>query len=1354
MFYCDFISGFKVFYYLAYIFVTKLSIIMNTRISNSFHIFLAFFTFLQTSYLVAQCAGTDNATTICNKEADPSLQTFNLFSVITDATPGGTWSAESNFDSSALDEATGTLNLWQINRSGELLFTYTNPSCDASSATATINLGGYPGESSQEFGDNNACQNDTNVNLFSFLDIPDGIRGPDINGLWSTNDPSLSSRLNNEFFNFVGLPIGTYSFTYTVAAVDTCPARQALIDVELRQAPNSGNANNLSICETQDMSGLTALDLFTRLDGSQDTDGVWADINSPNTGEITSGTDSVIDVQNIFNNFGVGTYSFTYTVAPDHPICERAVTEFVLCIEEQLILDGTTTILCTGQVTLDYDNTLLANGNYNVSYTLTGNALGQVAGNSGTIAFQDGVATFDLIPNVTPTTSENLTLEITDISGNVTCEATRLCTPLITVPPGNFDFYVDPIISVSSTTGCALDDILITYANAIDEAFVPIEGTLPVSYTLNGTSFTDDVRFVDGDGTILLPVERFNMGNNTLVFALSNAFVNCEPITRTSILNLIPAPPNPIFEIVPDNQCDATNLQFSFDSPDGQSINYSTVSFDIYELGTEPEVFASRDASASLSNNTIAQGTDIDVSNTNDLSAFADGDYVFVIRSVQDDNALCRGLSEMEIADYAAQGITISLNLENQIHTFDVRMPFRIGQETPAELNQNTVSVCLLDGPITLGDLPISTRAGVNITYTDSNGQELTLDYEITQSENLTATFTSATTGCDLGTDTLAINVLTEAPVPVLEPYVFCEIVTNTVADLDVTDQNLTWFNAETGGTAYSTTDVLDATNEYWAETTLQGGCTSDRARADITITPQAETPVPLTNTFCATAAPIIDNLQVDSEEGATLIWYTSLTGSAYESTSLALSQDNEYWVTQTLVEGCESARVQVNFTLVDVVPNPSPLSNAFCIANGETPTVSDLSFQTNSVLSTGDILYFSDAEGTQALATNTNLETLRSPIYVQQTIANACFSEIVEVTFSLENRASAPELNPVTFCAQNNPTAQTLLEALQEQVNSTLLLYTDESSTQLVALNTVLETLQTPLYASQTLVEGCESVERTEVVFILETPQISLADFQREHCATSAATLNDVYLGNLTVTWFDANGTALPLTTPLENNTNYTVQLEVDGCLTAPEVITVTLIDVETPVPTNTLANLCGIEEKIIDDLLLDGTTNRFTIPENATLIWYDSADVSTRTQLENSAVLEQNVSYFAVYEVEQNGVICESTPVAITVDLTGCQAEDLTIPDAFSPNADNVNDTFELLNIAFVFPDYDIEIYNRYGRVVFKGDLGTGFWDGKTNQSGSISNDVLPTGVYFYVINFNRFNRAPLQGQVYLKR
>jgi gliding motility-associated-like protein len=69
-------------------------------------------------------------------------------------------------------------------------------------------------------------------------------------------------------------------------------------------------------------------------------------------------------------------------------------------------------------------------------------------------------------------------------------------------------------------------------------------------------------------------------------------------------------------------------------------------------------------------------------------------------------------------------------------------------------------------------------------------------------------------------------------------------------------------------------------------------------------------------------------------------------------------------------------------------------------------------------------------------------------------------------------------------------------------------------------------------------------------------------------------------------------------------------------------------------------------------------------------------------------------------------------------------------TIPNAFSPNGDGVHDKWE---IAFLnsYPGATVEIYNRYGQVVYKSSGYDKPWDGRFNGN------PVPVGTYYYLIN-----------------
>ncbi len=146
--------------------------------------------------------------------------------------------------------------------------------------------------------------------------------------------------------------------------------------------------------------------------------------------------------------------------------------------------------------------------------------------------------------------------------------------------------------------------------------------------------------------------------------------------------------------------------------------------------------------------------------------------------------------------------------------------------------------------------------------------------------------------------------------------------------------------------------------------------------------------------------------------------------------------------------------------------------------------------------------------------------------------------------------------------------------------------------------------------------------------------------------------------------------------------------------------------------------------------------------------VIWYDAPQ--NGSAYSSTELLLNGMTYYASFV---DTTCANSIRLAVTVDLTKCP--DILIPDGFSPNEDGINDYFVIRNLPELYPNYKIEIYNRYGNILYKGDRNTQNWDGTSTQGGvKIGGNVVPTGVYFFILEFNDGTRNPIQGRLYLSR
>ena len=74
------------------------------------------------------------------------------------------------------------------------------------------------------------------------------------------------------------------------------------------------------------------------------------------------------------------------------------------------------------------------------------------------------------------------------------------------------------------------------------------------------------------------------------------------------------------------------------------------------------------------------------------------------------------------------------------------------------------------------------------------------------------------------------------------------------------------------------------------------------------------------------------------------------------------------------------------------------------------------------------------------------------------------------------------------------------------------------------------------------------------------------------------------------------------------------------------------------------------------------------------------------------------------------------------------------LYIPNAFSPDGDGINDYFKIWGQGI--SDFEIEIYNRWGQMVFKSNNIEEQWDGKFNDK------ISPSGTYVFRVKSKNLN------------
>ena len=93
------------------------------------------------------------------------------------------------------------------------------------------------------------------------------------------------------------------------------------------------------------------------------------------------------------------------------------------------------------------------------------------------------------------------------------------------------------------------------------------------------------------------------------------------------------------------------------------------------------------------------------------------------------------------------------------------------------------------------------------------------------------------------------------------------------------------------------------------------------------------------------------------------------------------------------------------------------------------------------------------------------------------------------------------------------------------------------------------------------------------------------------------------------------------------------------------------------------------------------------------------------------------------------------------------------LTIYNEFSPNGDGVNEFF-VIDCIETFPNNKLEVYNRWGNIVYSQRAYRNDWDGTSNGRAVLSeSNKLPVGTYYYVIDLGN-GSEPRVGWLYINR
>ena len=103
-------------------------------------------------------------------------------------------------------------------------------------------------------------------------------------------------------------------------------------------------------------------------------------------------------------------------------------------------------------------------------------------------------------------------------------------------------------------------------------------------------------------------------------------------------------------------------------------------------------------------------------------------------------------------------------------------------------------------------------------------------------------------------------------------------------------------------------------------------------------------------------------------------------------------------------------------------------------------------------------------------------------------------------------------------------------------------------------------------------------------------------------------------------------------------------------------------------------------------------------------------------------------------------------------TFDLLTKNCEPI-VYNAVSPDNDGQNDFFFIEGLRDIFINFKLEIYNRWGRLLWTGNNNKPDWNGYSENT--LGNNEAASGTYYYILYLNDPNYPkPLNGYLYLRR
>lgn len=524
---------------------------------------------------------------------------------------------------------------------------------------------------------------------------------------------------------------------------------------------------------------------------------------------------------------------------------------------------------------------------------------------------------------------------------------------------------------------------------------------------------------------------------------------------------------------------------------------------------------------------------------------------------------------------------------------------------------------------------------------------------------------------------------------------------------------------------AQFTTPALSTDHTYYVSS-VAAACESEQVLVEVEVIEIPEAPVVEDVILCTEG-----NFELQAEGGAkgNYRWYDA-GGNLIESengsslTTPPLSTTTTYFVS-LVNRGCESPRSEVKAIIYPVPEAPEVTGAARCGRGELTLTASGGEL--------GDYRWYDESMELIAGESGPSLttESLSSSQIYYVAIGNEhCESEKIAVEATVKAIPDSPQVDDIEICEG---------ESAVLQANSELSFFRwyDSDREPIDGENTnVLQTdiLQTSTSFFVSVVnEGCESDLQEAKVVVHPIPEAPLPQ-QEGLCGPGEVMFSALPEIQYVYRWYLGSEDAEPIAEGeagsyrpyVEENTTFFVSVWSGEC----ESVRV------------------AYEVEVYDIPEMDAGEDIFLIPDEEGLLsvrddlasyeWYPSDGLSN-PNIANPVARPDETTLYTITAVTEDGCVIED-------DILVNVVNNFPIPNAFSPNDDSLNDYWEL-PLAFKYPDCEVTVYNRWGKIVFRSQGYGDPWDGR------LANGQVLEGTFLYKIRLEP-NQQVRTGKVTLIR